>query len=365
MNNCFDYLKWRGDLSFCQDPFNEIDGMILSRFVYAPFDGIVSSSVRERITLGEACVKMLELPNLSQLVLNSEDIRLYETLMNTKRYQELELCNFRNIIDDRTQTQFCAITVKIMDGLYGIVFRGTDNTLVGWKEDFNMMFTHPVPCQQLAAEYVEDTGLRIRGKCILCGHSKGGNIAIYGGVFCNKSLQKRILRIYNYDGPGFPRHVLESKEYGQMLEKIVTYMPQGSIFGMLLEHNELTVLVRSEASNGLLQHNTYTWELEGPYFVDMDERSASSRMVDDTLKEWISQMSIEKREKFVESLYAVISRTNATTLNELGENWMANMRTVSAGVKGLDKDTKEIINEGIRVFKSSAKNAVSNMIHNN
>lgn len=365
MTNLFDYLIWRGDIPFENDPFNEVDGMIMSRFAYAPLDGIVSESIRERTTMEQVCKELLRLENLQQLVLNLEDVHLYEALSHSVRFKSLELCNFRNIIDGDTESQFSAYTAKLTDGLYCITFRGTDNTLVGWKEDFNMAFTFPVPCQKQAAEYFEDTGLRIRGKCILCGHSKGGNIAVYAGAFCSNALKKRIVQVYNYDGPGFTKEALEMKEYQEVMERIYTFVPQGSVFGMLLGRTEENVVVHSEAMNGLLQHNMYTWEVIGKYFVEVDDTTKGSRVVDDTVKNWVSQMDLEMREKFVESLYAVVSRTNATTLNELGENWMANMRVVSAGMKNMDPATKEIINEGMKLFKQSAKNAFSNMMQSN
>lgn len=34
MSNILDYIKWRGDLTIQNDPFNEIDSLILSRFSY-------------------------------------------------------------------------------------------------------------------------------------------------------------------------------------------------------------------------------------------------------------------------------------------------------------------------------------------
>ena len=365
MTNLFDYLTWRGDIPFENDPFNEIDGMIMARFAYAPFDGIVPETVRERVTVMQACRQLLQMENLQQLVLNLEDVHLYEALAQSIRYRDVELCNFRNLIDNATETQFSAFTAKIMDGLYCITFRGTDNTLIGWKEDCNMAFTYPVPCQRLAQEYLEDTGLRIRGKCILTGHSKGGNIAVYAGAFCSNALKKRIVRIYNYDGPGFVPEALETKEYQEIMDRICTFVPQGSVFGMLFGHREEHIVIHSEAINGLLQHNMYTWEVIGRYFIGVDEVTRGSRIVDETVKNWVSQMAVGMREKFVESLYAVVSKTNATTLNELGENWMANMRVVSAGMKNMDPATKEIINQGMKLFKESAKNTLAKMRENN
>ena len=149
------------------------------------------------------------------------------------------------------------------------------------------------------------------------------------------------------------------------MDTICTFDPQGSVFGMLFGHREEHIVIHSEAINGLLQHNMYTWEVIGRYFVGVDEVTRGSRIVDETVKNWVSQMDVGMREKFVESLYAVVSKTNATTLNELGENWMANMRVVSAGMKNLDPATKEIINQGMKLFKESAKNTLAKMRENN
>lgn len=361
MTNLFDYLLWRGDISFERDPFNEIDGMILSRFVYAPFDGIVSDSVRERITIEETCKKLLLIEDLQQKILNLEDIHLYQALAESNRFRNVELCNYRNTIDHDTETQFAAVTAKIMDGFYAILYRGTDNTLIGWKEDFNMAFQFPVSGQIHAKEYLEDTGLRIRGKCVLTGHSKGGNIAVYAGAFCNHAMKKRIERIYNYDGPGFTGEVLETKGYMEIKDRILTFLPQGSLFGMLMQRLEESYVIHSEAMNGLLQHNMYTWEVIGRSFVEEAGLTKGSQMVDRTIKAWVEQMSTEMRERFVESLYAIVAKTNVNTIPELGEHWMANAKVMSVSMKNMDPSMKQVISEGMKLFKESAKNAISSM----
>lgn len=144
----------------------------------------------------------LELPDIDLILWMKEDIRLLASLAESPRFQNMEIMMYVNQIDTETQTQFPVITVLIDEDRYFISFRGTDNTLVGWKEDFNMGFVCPVPAQELALHYVEKIAHSVSGRFIIGRHSKGGNLAAYTSACCSNDVQERIEKVYNYDGPG-------------------------------------------------------------------------------------------------------------------------------------------------------------------
>ncbi len=341
MSNCFDYLDWRGDIPFSVDGVNEVDGMILSRFSYAPLELIGEVG---RGTIGGICEKLSKHPNLRENLVREDDEKLIDSLCISPRFSNLEYFFYENKTDTSLEFQFSAVTIRLSPVLYYVAFRGTDDSIVGWKEDLNMSFVFPVPAQIFAKEYLERVAARVRGKIIVGGHSKGGNLAVYAATFCKKRVQGRIIRVENFDGPGFDGRMLDREEYLSVHKRIRTYVPKSSVVGMLLSHEEEYIIVDS-TYHGLLQHDTYSWVVERDRFKYLEEVTDSSRFLDATLKEWLGGISYEKREKVSDALYEVIMETKATSLRELSENWFANTITIAKTLHNLDDETKKLLRE--------------------
>ena len=320
MANVFDYLDWRGDVTFSQVGYNEIDSLILSLISYVQFEDIVPSAESgARITLLDAARGYVRRhrgkPMYVGLIVPPEVVSLMAKAAKSKRFGGLWMQSYENRIEDEAQMQFCAMTFTDETGTNYAVFRGTDDTLVGWKENLNMSFRHPVPAQLRAVSYLEEQMARLSGPFVLCGHSKGGNLAVYAAVSCDASLKDRIAAVYNNDGPGFTKEFITDTPYLDMRGRIRTFVPQSSVVGMLLEHEESYEVVKSSQS-GLLQHNAFSWEVLGARFVHLDALTEESRRIDRTVKKWVNDMQPEEREAFVESLYETIRATNAKTLTE-------------------------------------------------
>lgn len=348
----FDYLKWRGDLHMDQDPINRIDGMIFARFSYLPF-GMVMEQGRDRfVPIDRIASLLLKCEDVESHVLYQEDLELLDGMAKSARYAKLQIGNFADIYDEESETQFSAITIKLEDG-YCLAFRGTDNTLVGWKEDLNMGYTFPIASQERAREYLESFAQKHRGKLILCGHSKGGNVAVYAAAYTQERIQKRIACIYNYDGPGFDEQVLATDGYLNVKDKIQTFIPQDSLVGMLLGHLEEHRVIHS-LENGPFQHNVYTWEVIGSNFCYEVDVTRRSRVFDLTLKEWYGKMDASQRELFVEAVYSLIGNTNAKTLQDLVGNWTDNSKIALNNIRNMDEGTKKIIGEGLSLFMKCA-----------
>ena len=154
MTTLFDYLSWRGDLPLSADPFHEVDGVILARFTYMPFHRVLRRDSLTPTTVEAVCRALLALPDIETAVRRRGDTDLLRALVESPRYKGMELTAYADRLDAESQTQFSAITVKLEEGHYCVAYRGTDNTLIGWKEDFNMGFVCPVPGQKLAADYL-------------------------------------------------------------------------------------------------------------------------------------------------------------------------------------------------------------------
>ena len=320
MANILDYMDWRGDLSFSESPFNEVDNLILSELVFLDFTGVVPSGFSDSIPLSEAILRLntvREAAALSDAVLLPTDILpLAEKCAESRRFGEIGLCGFRSRTDTRCELQFAAITFLLRDGTAFAAFRGTDDTLVGWKEDFNMTFLPVVPSQSIASRYLSELASVYALRLRVGGHSKGGNLAIYAAATLSAEQRRRIVAVYNNDGPGFSEAFLDSDGYLAIRDRVRIIVPDTSIVGMLLEHAGNHTVVRSDKS-GLRQHDGFSWEVRGNAFVKADDRTDESKFIDRTLKGWLTELSDEDREAFIDAVYGVLLSASAETLAEL------------------------------------------------
>lgn len=362
MANLFDYLLWRGDLSLDASPFNEIDAMLLSRFSYMPFEYVPEVATTCGASIGVISSQLLALPELEKKLLFKGDLRLLKALSVTQRFQDIHISRYVNQINNETQTQFSAISIQLDEGRQFIAFRGTDDTLVGWKENFNMSFVCPVPAQERAVEYLETVATQTNCSLILGGHSKGGNLAVYAAAFCAPEVQSHITAVYNFDGPGFDEKILQKQGYQAICSHVYTYVPQSSIVGMLLGHEEKYTIVHSSESTGIWQHDTYSWEVERDHFVYLESVDHSSKFIDDTLKSWVASLDYHQREQLVDALYIVMTQTQAETMRELSENWFSNAITVIKSLKNLDDDTRKLVTETLRLLIRTSRKEALQMI---
>lgn len=367
LTNILDYMKWRGDLTFSQSSFNEIDGLILSQIIYIPFEGIVPSGRSAKtVTMSQAAKKFFTMYDEKKsslgALLPKEIFELFRMAGESVRFGDLRLGRYVNKINQETELQFCAATIYIdeLNEIY-IDFRGTDDTIVGWKEDFNMGFMTPVPSQTESVKYFNS----IVGKCIMeqleegrmpdfeirmGGHSKGGNLAVYAATYVKNyaefNVQDAIKKVYNFDGPGFDDKVLKSDEYAEISDKIVTIIPRSSVVGMMLGHEENYTVVQSQQI-GLLQHDALSWEVVGTKFTCLESVSQSSLVFNKTLKAWLANMDPSGAEKFVTALYDILSATDARTLTELVTGKNKSITAMMKAYAGEDEETKNMLRSAV------------------
>ena len=266
--------------------------------------------------------------------------------------------DYVNQIDLESQTQFAAITVALGDGRHFVAFRGTDGTLVGWKEDFNMAFTCPVPAQRLAAHYAASAMLRFPGEFLLGGHSKGGNLAVYSAAKSSGEIQERIVAVHNNDGPGFAWDISETPGHKRIASRIHTILPQTSVVGMLMEHEKRYQVVHS-TYDGLYQHDGFSWQVLGTQFVHLDDFSREGKLVDETLSSWADSLNTQQREALADALYSVFTASGAKTLSELTEEKLKSAAAMLKTYKNLDRETRRMVTEAFMLFfKLGTKNFV-------
>ena len=352
MANIFDYIQWRGDISLSKDEFNEIDNLILSRFSYFPFDGIIKEN--EVVTIKELSERFKEKDISKMPILWEDDVNLFPAMGQSKRFGEMKATRYVNKISIEQEKQFAAITIIMPDDTIYISYRGTDDTVVGWKEDLNMTFKSHIPSQIDAVKYLEEIAEEYPNKLRIGGHSKGGNLAVYAAVFANDAIKNRIVNIYNNDGPGFNDKIIETKEYKEMIDRVNTYIPQDSIFGRLLNHEEKYTVVNS-TQKGVMQHDLYSWQLLGKRFVYLKEVTNGSKFIDKSIKAWLEQIDIDKREQVIDIIFQVINSTNAETLSDLKTHWFANAKILINSYKLIDPESKKMILETLSALIKIAK----------
>ena len=336
MGDIFDYLKWRGDLSFSIIPFNEIDNLICSRISYFPLELILKKN--EKITLGNLYMTLL---NHKKALKKEEDLELLRLLSISKRDTNL-----------KEEKQFAAVTIELPEDYLYISFRGTDNTFIGWKEDFNMTFLDTIPSRESAAKYLNKLHVDIKTKLYVGGHSKGGNLAVYASMKSSINIKRKIITIFNNDGPGFLEDVIESPEYKLIENKIKTFIPQSSVVGRLLNSNNVFQVIKSDEIF-LLQHDLFSWKLECDHFEYLDNVNENSDFVKEVMNEWLAQMTIEERENFADILYKILTSTKKTTFKELSKNKFTAIKDMLSSYKNLsEKDKKMTIKILEYLFKS-------------
>ena len=339
MGNIMDYISWRGDLSFEQSQFNEVDNLILACFSYVNLDGISAVTKQKGIGLKKLTKEFMKLHTMKELEADKSFIRLAPFMMmemaKSVRFGKCVVRNYVNDIVTEAEQQFAAMEIVLEDGTSYVSFRGTDDTIIGWKEDFNLS-TGVVPAQKRAIEYLQKISEHTDGMLRVGGHSKGGNLAIYGSVMC-KSAHEKILEIYSNDGPGFSREFQELPETKEMMPKIIRIIPEYSIIGTLLEHEKEPVIVAS-SSKGLLQHDAFSWEVQGPALGRRDSLNKTALRFIEILHKWIDGMDMEQKRLLIEDLFATLQASGYENLSEVQSG---GLKSLAAMVKRVEKFAPE------------------------
>lgn len=351
MTNISDYIQWRGDLTFAQDPPNAIDSLIFSYLVYLRFPEELLSAPEKEVPLRQVEETLSALPDYRERG-NSHQLELLHDASQSERFGGVRLARFRNQFIPEEDTQFAAAAFLLDDGSLLAAFRGTDNTLVGWKEDFNMCFQEAVPAQRLAVDYVRELYDAYGRPMHLCGHSKGGNLAVYAAAKSEAPIRQAIREVYNNDGPGFMEHMLSDPGYLEMVPRIHTYVPQSSIIGMLMEHAEPTQVIKS-AQVGILQHDVFTWAVVGKELVPVEELTPDSKFVSATIKQWLLGMDLEARNQMVDALFKLLTYGNVERAADIFQpkNVRQYMKRIST-----DEDIRRIISgEFVNLLEAARK----------
>ena len=336
MANMVDYLAWRGDIPFETAPWNEIDGLLIATLSYLDFHG-------GKDPKGWTLEEMARIDLLRQGTTNSfvNRKKAFQAMAAGDRFRTCRLHHAIALTDADIGMQFSALCLDLPDGTTCVAFRGTDNTLIGWREDFNMAYTTRVPAQEAAILYLGRAAALSKRPLRLVGHSKGGNLAVYAAAYAKKSVQNRIESIWSYDGPGMNRETSQTEEYLRIKDKIHSFVPQTSIIGMLMDYYEPYTVVRSTAS-GITQHDPMSWQIYGPRFETLPSIDQTAMVTRETLHEWLQNSTPEQRASFVDALFGMAESTKATKMSELTSEKLKTLLTMVGNRKDVDPETRRV-----------------------
>ncbi len=357
--NVFDYLTWRCDVPLSAVPFNPVDNLIFSELSYADFAGIVSEDGAE-VPLSEACARFFETHDREAIKARTAYTApapfLMESMLAGKRFRDVRLCCFSSVLDRDDACQFAALTFLLPDGTAYVSFRGTDGTVVGWKEDFMLSYRSGTLGQRCAAAYLDRVAAQIDRPLRVGGHSKGGNFAVYASVFCSPGTRARIQEVWTNDGPGFRPEVRALPEYREVMEKTCSIIPDTSIIGLLLTNDCTRRVVRS-TNNGIAQHDGFSWEV-GPVDFVPAELSRTGEYMERTISDWVARQDDETLQSMVDSAFQVIEATGNDTFHDMSTRKMKTAEVMMLAVRALPKDKqKEILQATGQLFQSTGSTA--------
>ena len=304
-NNIENYLRFRGDISFDESPFNDVDNLVLAAFSYTDLTGLANVSECESgLKLSEFARRLKK----KGCYTKKEDILakldFVYLLAGTKRFGGLLISHFVDDVSFDGGFQFSAMEISLGNGLAYIAYRGTDDSPAGWKEDFTLTFLE-VPGQKKALRYLKSSLLRYE-KVYVGGHSKGGNLALYACSFLSEAENKKVVKIYLNDSPGLCHKVKERGTNGRIGDKVVRIQPSFSVVGELLEPGANEVKIVSSYANDIIQHDPFTWEVSGTEFVEAKDFDPNAKSLAQALSFWLDSLDDEEKKKTIDDMFASI-----------------------------------------------------------
>ena len=348
MGNLITYVQQYEAQTFQEKLVTDIDILVLTEIAYLPFDEIVSSSFEEKtaISLNQLgkefeTIKEKEHKN-NPFMITKERIQLLDVVSKSLRFKDVKVFGFMNDIDDELTKQFAAVCYQWEEESRWIIFRGTDESLTGWKEDFMMTYSDLIPAQTDAIEYLRKQAELFSGSLNISGHSKGGNLSLYASAMQEEDIQHRIQQIYCWDAPGVHRSILNTEGYQRVVSKAKRYIPQDSIVGLMLESQVPYHIIESQGS-GISQHSALMWNIEDDHFVELTELTRNSQLTDQTFKQWTEVVSDEDLKLFFDTFFELIFEMGVETVNDVYYNFRMYMRQFFEKAYQMDTEKREIL----------------------
>ncbi|HFH9836985.1 TPA: Mbeg1-like protein [Streptococcus suis] len=353
MPNLLTYIEESQYDTFYDQPINKLDILALTELSYLPFDNLVPYTFTETGIRLDYLAKVFEetyqnnFPPFSMVT--KSRLTLLSLLAKSNRFKHLKAFGFVDDYQLDQEKQFSAISYRMDRQTILTCFRGTDDTIIGWKEDFHMTYMDEIPAQRSASGYLEKLMSSQNGNFYIAGHSKGGNLALYSACQQTSNLQERILAVYPFDAPGLHKKHLEAPGYQAIKDRIHPVIPQSSIVGMMLETPENAQIVQSNTI-GLLQHISFSWEVEGNDFKPAPALTSDSLQTDQTFKTWTASLTDEELRNFFDLFFGIFIKAGIERFSDITVNPLQKLQEIDRLRKELSPEEAEMMDKLIRLL---------------
>ena len=353
--NYFAFIDKYGNVTYKDKKETEIDILLFSQLAYLPMDNIDFKN-NQKYTLEEIATSIDRSVFLESLIAQRNALKLLDTIKDLLRFKEIKVTDYSYIMDENSQ--FGAVTFILPNKKIVIAFQGTDNTIAGWKEDAILSYKYPTTSQELAGSYVEKIISKYKRSVIICGHSKGGNLALVGAMRTTLLKKLAIKEIYSFDGPGLREKEFNSNQYKQVRKKLHNIIPDESMVGVLFNQENLDV-IKSDAK-GIMQHATTSWQVEDDRLVRTN-KSALSDNLDKAIYDWLSNYDLEQRKLIIDEAFGLLEKSNIKRVSDISDNYLRSFLEVLKATETLENQTKVVIFNCLKLLSTTLSKTLINM----
>lgn len=348
MAHLIDYLEKVENLTFDQEPLNILDKVCINEIGYLTYEKwLTASDLKKPINLHDFAEGKELNPDYSFMV-TKERVELAEAMVRSRRFASLSLSNYRSVLDKEVEKQFAAMIFSLPElGYHQLVFRGTDDSVIGWKEDFQLTYSREIPAHRSAMTFLEDHLPNLSGRITVSGHSKGGNLALYSAVQSSTSLREKIAELLLLDSPGLMKSLLEKPSYQELKAKMIVIRPQDSVVGVMLYWDRPAQLVAAEGI-GFAQHNALTWEVDlaANDFAYEDQPTELSQRLEETFQEWIETLPNQELKQVCDLVFDTILDSGIESLDDIGIQALPQIGQVLQEFGNLSDKQKKVLQDG-------------------
>lgn len=348
MAHLIDYLEKVENLTFDQEPLNILDKVCINEIGYLTYEKwLTASDLKKPINLHDFAEGKELNPDYSFMV-TKERVELAEAMVRSRRFASLSLSNYRSVLDKEVEKQFAAMIFSLPElDYHQLVFRGTDDSVIGWKEDFQLTYSREIPAHRSAMTFLEDHLPNLSGRITVSGHSKGGNLALYSAVQSSTALREKIAELLLLDSPGLMKSLLEKPSYQELKAKMIVIRPQDSVVGVMLYWDRPAQLVAAEGI-GFAQHNALTWEVDlvANDFVYEDQPTELSQRLEETFQEWIETLPNQELKQVCDLVFDTILDSGIESLDDIGIQALPQIGQMLQEFGNLSDKQKKVLQDG-------------------
>ena len=364
MANLYDYIKEYGKNDFDKTPLNDIDHMVFCSMAYVDLKPFMPRKRFESITLEELgkryFYKFSKKDHRYNIAAQVNGIKTFKAIYKMKRYKDIEIYNYRSKEND--SKQFCAMTMRFHGYTY-VLFEGTNHLLSGWEEDFKMSYSFPVPSHKESIRYLNRAIRRGDENIIVCGHSKGGNLALVSSMYCHEYIKRRIKKIYNLDGPGLREKQFNTNRYKEISDRLVSIVPNYSVIGTLLKTEEYKVVKSPRVT--IMSHDLATWEVKGTHIVKT-KLSKFSEKFDNYMDDFVKINGDKMMKKYVKVIFGLLREAGIDSLEKINAAKLKGTIKLIKVTQEFDEDTKKMaidfMNFMLKNYSMAAYDKIKKMI---